>query len=288
LYKNPINSFMSTLSRTGGEENPIHFFVSCVAQFPIENEPAMASTPKIILETKRLLIRTAAVEDASLYCALWTDPRVMNYVGFPQGLRIERAEIEARLARQGEGELSRLLVLALKDTSQPIGECWIAQPDEQGIVELDVKLLPQFWGHQYGREAWQALVDYAFTHTTCSFVQGTPNVENIASIKMQEAAGGVRIGEGICEFPEEMKPYTTPVHYATYQVSRADWQRRHPDARGLPPILSCLCLLALLLSACSSYALASQPTEPAAPPPPQSRRSKRFSPCPIRLAIRAD
>jgi RimJ/RimL family protein N-acetyltransferase len=190
----------------------------------------MSSNPQTILETGRLVVRTAVVKDAGLYYALWTDPRVMNYVGFPQGLRIERTEIEERLARQGEGEFSRLLVLALKDTSQPIGEGWIAQPDEQGIVELDVKLLPEFWGHKYGREAWQALVDYAFTHTTCSFVQGTPNVENIASIKMQEAAGGVRISEGLYEFPEEMKPYTTPVHCATYQVSRADWQRRHPQS----------------------------------------------------------
>lgn len=66
---------------------------------------------------------------------------------------------------------------------------------------------------------------YQFTHTDCYAVQATPNVENIASINMQEAIGGVRIGEDAYQFPESMRDCTTPVHHYIYRVYRADWER---------------------------------------------------------------
>ncbi len=47
---------------------------------------------------------------------------------------------------------------------------------------------------------------------------------NIASIKMQEAVGGVRIGEDVYEFPESMREFTTPVHCYIYRVYRNAWE----------------------------------------------------------------
>jgi RimJ/RimL family protein N-acetyltransferase len=57
----------------------------------------------------------------------------------------------------------------------------------------------------YGVEIKQALVDYLFTHTDCSAVEATPNVENKASIKMQEAVGGVCLGEATFQVPESRR-----------------------------------------------------------------------------------
>lgn len=179
----------------------------------------------LVSETERLVIRTATVEDVDLFYALWTDPRVMKYVGFPQGLRITRGELEETLSRQGGSEFERLLVVELKGTGQAIGECKLDCPNEEGMAEPDLKLLPEFWGHKYGAEAWRELVAYQFTHTDCNAVQATPNVDNIASIKMQEAAGAVRVGEDVYQFPESMHDYTTPVHHYFYRVPRADWER---------------------------------------------------------------
>jgi len=179
-----------------------------------------------VFETGRLRVRFATVEDVEMFYRLWTDPRVMHYVGFPQGLRVTRDEIEERLSRRGGSEFNRLLVVELKAKGQAIGEAKLAHPDEEGIAEPDVKLLPDFWGHKYGAEVWRALVAYQFTHTDCAAIHGTPNVENVASIRMQEAAGGVRIGEGVCQFPESMRDYTTPVHYYVYALRRADWEAK--------------------------------------------------------------
>jgi len=177
-----------------------------------------------VFETARLIIRTVCAVDVGMYYALWTNPRVMTYVGFPQGLRMTREEIAAKIQEQGESEFGRLLVVALKETGEAIGECKLYLPDEEGISRTDVKLLPQFWGNKFGVEVKRGLVDYLFTYTDCTAVQADPNVNNIASIKMQEAVGGVRVGEGVHKFPDKMRDYTHPVHYYVYHVCRADWE----------------------------------------------------------------
>ena len=43
---------------------------------------------------------------------------------------------------------------------------------------------------------------------------------------MQEAVGGVRIGKGVFEFPEEMRNYTEPVPHYIYRVYRKDWNQK--------------------------------------------------------------
>jgi len=182
-----------------------------------------------VFETERLLIRAAGEQDAGLYYELWTDPRVMANVGFPHGLRITQEEIEERLRKPFESEFEQLLVVELRATGQAIGECAMHLPNEEGIAETDVKLLPAFWGHRYGTEVKRGLVGHLFRHTACRAVGASPNVNNIASIKMQEAVGGMRVGEGVYEFPESMRDYTTPVHHYFYHVYREHWEQEQSE-----------------------------------------------------------
>jgi len=185
----------------------------------------MSSGHSVVFETERLIVRAATVTDIDLFYALWTNPQVMTNVGFPQGLRITRSELKDRLLKQRGSEFEQLLVIELKVTGQAIGECKLSRPNnEEGIAEPDIKLLPAYWGHKYGLEVWRELVVYQFTHTDCDAIQTTPHVDNIASIKMQEAVGGVRVGEDVYHFPESMRDYTTSVHHYIYRVYRGDWQ----------------------------------------------------------------
>jgi RimJ/RimL family protein N-acetyltransferase len=185
----------------------------------------MSSGRHVVFRTERLIARTATADDVELLYALWTDPRVMTYVGLPHGMRITRGELRERLLTQGGSEFERLLVVELKATGQAIGQCALSRPDEEGIAEPDIKLLPAFWGHKYGVEVWRELVAYQFAHTDCAIVGATPNVQNMASIHMQEAVGGVRVGEGVYEFPEAMRDFTTPVHHYVYHVHRSEWEQ---------------------------------------------------------------
>lgn len=184
----------------------------------------MSPIRKTVFDTDRLTIRLAMAADADFFYQVWTDPQVMVHVGFPQGLLITRAEIQGRLAAAGTSAFDRLLVIDLKSTGQSIGECYMQLPNADGIASTDVKLLPAFWGRKYGLEVKRGLLDYIFTHTDAIAIEATPNVDNLASIKMQEATGGKRVGESVYQFPPAMHSYTTPVHSYTYRVTRADWQ----------------------------------------------------------------
>ena len=180
---------------------------------------------KIVIETPRLTIHLAVPEDANIVHALWTDPRVMRNVGFPNGLPITEEEIREDILRRGNSEFEQLLIVRIKQTGTAVGQCLMRSPNEDGISETDVKLNPTYWGQRFGVEIKQGLVDYLFTHTDCKVVQATPNVGNIASVKMQEAVGGVKVGESVYEFPESMRKFTTPVHHYIYQVTRENWKR---------------------------------------------------------------
>ena len=58
-------------------------------------------------------------------------------------------------------------------------------------------------------------------------VEGTPNIDNIASIKLQESVGARKVDEGVFEFPESKADYTCPVHHFVYYVFREDWERNN-------------------------------------------------------------
>jgi RimJ/RimL family protein N-acetyltransferase len=150
----------------------------------------------------------------------------MTNVGFPQGLRVTPDKIHDRLAKSGASEFDRLLIVELSSSHQAIGECKMSTPNSEGVATTDVKLLPEAWGHGYGVEVKRGLLNHLFTNTDCTAVEATPNVNNIASIRMQEVVGGVRVGENTDHFPESMQSYTMPVHHYIYRVSRTDWQQR--------------------------------------------------------------
>ena len=184
-----------------------------------------------VFETHRLIVRRSAPtdEDVEFLYRLWTDPQVMVNVGFPKGLKTTRDKVRAQLAAQPDTEFGIRLLVSLKEDHTIIGECMLGKPNEEGVSETDVKLLPSFWGRGYGTEIKQALVDYIFTHTDALAVKATPSRGNRASQRMQEKTGGQRVGEGVFTFPEAMRHCTCEVPYYEYRAERRDWLRRKRD-----------------------------------------------------------
>jgi RimJ/RimL family protein N-acetyltransferase len=180
-----------------------------------------------VFETPRLLVRLAVEEDAGLFVRLWGDPRIMANVGFPRGLPVSPEDMVRRITHRGLSEFVQLLVVVRREDGELLGECKMHAPDSEGVARTDVKLFPEHWGKGYGREIKQGLLDYLFAHTGCRAVEASPNVKNTASIRMQESVGGVRVGQGVHEFPADMPWPTSPVPYYLYRVFRADWERQH-------------------------------------------------------------
>jgi RimJ/RimL family protein N-acetyltransferase len=184
-------------------------------------------------ETSRLVVRPAAEKDASFIVALWSDPRVTRLVGFPFGIPTAAGDVPRRI-RRGDG-LTALLIAEERESRGPIGQCMLGAPDSRGACEPDIKLAPPFWGRGYGRELWAALVDQLFLGSSCTIVRGTPNIANLASIRMQESAGMRRVGEGVSEFPASMQAFTTPVPHFAYEITREERKRRARSAPVAPP-----------------------------------------------------
>lgn len=179
----------------------------------------------IVLRTDRLVVRTAEPADADFVAALWNDPDVMRYVGFPEGLGTAAREVLARIDSPADGVFGRILIITLKDGTA-IGNAHIGRVDDDGITETDVKLDPAFWGYGFGREVKHGLVEYIFANTCACAVQATPNRRNKASIRMQEHVGAEPVGEGTFVFPEDKRGNTCPVEYIVYRIRREDWRKR--------------------------------------------------------------
>jgi RimJ/RimL family protein N-acetyltransferase len=180
----------------------------------------------ILFETERLLVRLADEGDLNLFDELWHCTSVMWNVGFPNGLPMTRDAIGALLKKQGNDDevFGKRLVIEFLETGTKIGEAKLGKPDEDGISEPDVKLLPAFWGQGYGREVMGAILSYTFENSETKIVQTTPRVTNVGSHRMVEAYGGVRVAEEqVFEVPDGKEGVMQEVPYYTYHVRREDF-----------------------------------------------------------------
>ena len=118
---------------------------------------------KSIMKAKRLIIRSAVLEDVDLLFELWTAPSVIANVGYPQGLRLTEEQIRKSIIEQDRSRpFGRYLIVENKENKVSIGECNMKLPDENRISRTDVKLLPKYWSVKFGVEIKQALVDFLF------------------------------------------------------------------------------------------------------------------------------
>jgi len=177
----------------------------------------------MIFQTERLKVRKPGSADIEMYFKLWNSPEVMRNVGFPQGLKISKEMISEQIRKQDETEYDKTLVVVEKYSEKAIGECKLGFPNKEGISITDIKLLPEFWGNGYGEEIKNSLCLYLFSRTICKIVEASPNKKNLASQKMQESCGGVKVREGVYYFPESMRDYTEDVNLIIYHIHKKKW-----------------------------------------------------------------
>lgn len=115
------------------------------------------------LETGRLLLRRMALDDAGFILGLLNEPSFLLNIG-DKGVRTiddaRRYIAEGPLAsyeRFGFG----LLLVARKDTGEPIGICGLLKREWLEDVDLGFALRPPFWGRGYAFEAAAAVLAYA-------------------------------------------------------------------------------------------------------------------------------
>jgi RimJ/RimL family protein N-acetyltransferase len=116
-----------------------------------------------ILETARLRLRTATLDDTAFYHALVNDPDFIEHIG-DRGIRTldeaRQALLAGPIAMQEERGHS-LYVVELKGGGSAIGMCGLIKRDTLDEVDVGYAYLPAWRGQGYAFEAAQGVLAYA-------------------------------------------------------------------------------------------------------------------------------
>ena len=116
-----------------------------------------------ILQTARLRMRAATLDDAAFYLALVNDPDFIEHIG-DRGIRTLEEAGTALLAgpiAMQEARGHSLYVVELKDGGTPIGMCGLIKRDTLVDVDIGYAYLPAGRGQGHAFEAAQAVLAHA-------------------------------------------------------------------------------------------------------------------------------
>lgn len=150
-----------------------------------------ASIP--VLETKRLALRAARLEDAKAVAALANDRRIAeNTARIPYPYKLADAEqFIAGASKKGEAAY----LVTLRDGTI-VGACGLMFHYDD-TPEIGYWLGVPYWNKGYATEALHALIDYAFTDLTHDAVHAGARVTNPASRRVLEKCGFQWTGVGL-------------------------------------------------------------------------------------------
>jgi RimJ/RimL family protein N-acetyltransferase len=145
-----------------------------------------------ILETKRLLLRHLELHDLEALFALYRDPEMRQY--FPEGTLTyneTKEELEWFLNGHPKHPELGLWATVVKESNQFIGRCGLLPWTIDGRSEVEVAYMidKAVWGHGFGTEAAQAVLEYGFNSLNLTRLICLIDHENVASRKVAEKIG---------------------------------------------------------------------------------------------------
>ena len=145
----------------------------------------------ILFSTNHLVMRRFNRSDINFFLKYRNDPDIMKYQSWENKLTTEEGIDFIQKHRAKEiGTLNEWMQIAIenKNTSHLIGDCAFRQfSPYQG--EFGITIAKKFQGNNYGFEAIQGLFDFVFNKLNLHRMTSLVDVNNIASIKLQERLG---------------------------------------------------------------------------------------------------
>ena len=194
---------------------------------------------RIVVETKRLLLRRFTEGDAGPLAALYGDPRVMRFIT-PQPPSL--AEVESKILPEYLLEYRELgdglgsFAAIEKNTGQMAGSFSLKPANSYGLTggtELGYRLHPAFWARGLATEGARALIRSAFERLHLDRVVATTMADNTGSWRVLEKCGLRRVRTFYYEGADLM-PGAEHGDYV-YELTRTDWIRqanRRPSEHG--------------------------------------------------------
>lgn len=147
---------------------------------------------KVILETKRLILRPWKIEDLELFAQLNADPRVMEY--FPSPLSRQESDQMAKKTRDlfdqhGWG----LWAVSIKNGSSFIGYIGLAPVKFSShftpAIEIGWRIAHEFWGKGYATEGAKACLTFGFETLHLPEIVSFTVPDNVRSRNVMEKIG---------------------------------------------------------------------------------------------------
>jgi len=152
----------------------------------------MSAQHKVILETKRLLLRRLVIDDLDELFVLYSDPEMREY--YPEGIlnyKETKEELEWFLNGHPRHPELGLWATIHKETGKFIGRCGLLPWTIEDKLEVEVAYMidKAFWKKGLATEAARGIVRYAFDQLNLSRLICLMDPANIASQRVAEKAG---------------------------------------------------------------------------------------------------
>jgi RimJ/RimL family protein N-acetyltransferase len=142
----------------------------------------------LVLETQRLALRHATLDDDAFILRLLNEPSFLRFIG-DRGVRTQddaRRYIAERLIDSYERNGFGLWIVERKEAPGSIGICGLVKRDALPDPDIGFAFLPEYWRTGYASESATAVRDYAF---------GTLALPRLLAVTSPDNAGSIRIVE---------------------------------------------------------------------------------------------
>jgi RimJ/RimL family protein N-acetyltransferase len=144
-----------------------------------------------VLETDRLILRRATVEDGEFILELLNDPSWLRFIG-DKGVRTlddARDYISKSLVAMYERLGFGLYLTELKGDGTPVGICGLVKRDSLADVDIGFAFLPAFRGAGYAYEAASAVMAYGKRALGLNRIVAITSPDNYDSARLLEKLG---------------------------------------------------------------------------------------------------
>ena len=186
----------------------------------------IGAVPDIVLETERLILRTAAEGDVDLFDRHLNTPAMRRHLGGPQDrYEIERYEAknQASFAQHGFGWMAMIE----KTTGEFVGQSGLKRVDAKGAsftgdLEIGWLVREDRWRRGYAREAVTAVLGWAFEVHDAPHVVALTSEANAPSWRFMEAIG-LKRRDDLDFVDPDYPPEENPTK--VYAITREQWER---------------------------------------------------------------
>lgn len=176
---------------------------------------------KIILKSKRLILRTVKLSDAYDYTRWFNDEKVIKFMGFQNriSLKVEQEKLKERL----KSKTKVIFTVILKNKNI-------------GFISFDIFSSGNYaniggaigekdeWGNGYGREAFETVIDYLFKKMKMNRVQLEVYEDNKRAYKVYKRIGFKK--EGVrreCHWNLITKKYDNDIMMS---ILKREWKKK--------------------------------------------------------------